>query len=384
MTIDNQNVLPNHPRLDIPAFSGLFKSTTNSYKYLFFLAILNELKRQHWKAGQPKVIPLNDLAVEMVLLGWYPLKFFNLSFGSQDQVAKVIDHLDYSPSNKSITSTVGVEQLRASLVQQGKAIGLYKLLRFVPYRLQSVFFSSKLRGVKDHIKDDLIAELAQAYFTETVPLYRYITSNDQPCIELHSEWYDYLFTEGNITIVENWALLEWVRFLQARNPTTPAIIHKVIPPTKRASLKSQTDFWKTVLANDTSFECIYTGERLADQPFSLDHFLPWTYVCHDQPWNLCPSLPSANSSKGNRLPADDYVDQFIAQQHKALCVSSKHMSANRWDKFVEPYVIDLRLTSENLLDESSLHEAYEGILIPMMTLAQQTGFDKDWKYQHNN
>ena len=107
MTIDNQNLLPNHPRLDIPALSGLFKSTTNSYKYLFFLSILNELKRQQWKPGQPKIIPLNDLAVEMVLLGWYPLKFFNLSFGKSDDVVKIIDKLDFSISNEAITTKQG-------------------------------------------------------------------------------------------------------------------------------------------------------------------------------------------------------------------------------------------------------------------------------------
>lgn len=384
MNTDNQNLLPNHPRLDIPALSGLFKNTSTSYKYLFFLAILNKLKKIHGEANKSKVIPLNDLAVEMVLLGWYPLKFFNLSFGKIDDVVNIIEKLDFSVSNKAITSQLGVSQLRAALQKQGKDIGLYKLLRYVPYRLQTIFFKSNLLGVKDHKKDDLIAELAQAYFTKTVPLYRYVQHNGQPCIELHSEWYDYLFKDGNISIVQSWALLEWVKFLQVRNPNTPAIIHKVIPPTKRASLKSQTDFWKTVLANDASFECIYTGEKLANQSFSLDHFLPWTYVCHDQPWNLCPSFPSANSSKGNRLPADDYVDKFIAQQHKALCVSSKHMSAKRWDKFVEPYVIDLRVTPDNLLNESCLHEAYEGILKPMMTLAQQTGFEKDWKYQLSN
>ena len=375
-------MLPRHSRLDIPALSGLFKSTTNSYKYLFFLSILNELKRHQWKPDQPKIIPLNDLAVEMALLSWYPLKFFNLSFGSQDQVVKVIDRLEFPISNKTITSSTGIEQLRAALQKQGREIGLYALLKYVPYRLQSVFFSSQLRGVVDHKKDDMIADLAQTYFTDTVPLYRYAQSDKQPCIELHSEWYDYLFTEGNINIVENWALLEWVRFLQVRNPNTPAIINKVVPPTKRASLKNQADYWKVVIGKDPSFKCIYTGEKLSNQPFALDHFLPWTFVCHDQPWNLCPVNSSANSSKGNRLPADVYIERFISQQHKALEVSLDEIGLKKWNKFVEPYAIDLRLAPELLLDECSLFEAYSGVLNPMLALAKQTGFEKNWEYQN--
>ena len=383
MTIDNQNVLANHPRLDIPALSGLFKSTTNSYKYLFFLSILNELKRRQWKTDQPKIIPLNDLAVEMVMLGWYPLKFFNLSFGASDDVVKIIDKLDFSISDEAITTKQGAKKLRSSLQQQGKEIGLYKLLRYVPTLLQSVFFSSQLKSIAHHKRGDMIADLAQTYFTDKVPLYRYVESEKQSCIELHSEWYDYLFKEGNISIVESWALMEWVKFLQKRNPSAPAIIHKVIPPSKRAPLKNQTDFWKVVIANDSSFKCIYTGEKLSNQSFSIDHFLPWTYVCHDQLWNLCPVMPSANSSKGNRLPDEKYIEQFIEQQHQALSISSRYMPTKKWNQAVESYSIDLRLEHDLLLEESSLFEAYNGVLKPMLTLAQQTGFETGWAFQND-
>lgn len=34
----------------------------------------------------------------------------------------------------------------------------------------------------------------------------------------------------------------------------------------------------------------------------MDHFIPWSYVAHDEMWNLIPSNASVNRSKSNNLP----------------------------------------------------------------------------------
>ena len=39
---------------------------------------------------------------------------------------------------------------------------------------------------------------------------------------------------------------------------------------------------------------------------SLDHFVPWSYVAHDELWNLVPTTKSLNSSKSNALPNWNY------------------------------------------------------------------------------
>lgn len=50
-------------------------------------------------------------------------------------------------------------------------------------------------------------------------------------------------------------------------------------------------FWKSVRevfilrGISTFFQDIYKAERL-DADFSIDHFLPWSFVAHDQLWNL--------------------------------------------------------------------------------------------------
>ena len=375
--------LPKNKKLDIAALSRIFQSTSTSYKFLFFMAILSQLESKHWKEGESICLTLEDLAAEMALLSWYPVKFYKLSFGWQDQVSKIISKLDFDPSFKAITSKQGQDQLRAAIKDQAKDIGLYSILKFVPYRLQSVFFSNELKGISEKSKNNEIAELANQYNSTTIPLYQYAQKGNLGAIQINDEWVKYLLHDSNITIVKDWVLWEWVGYLQKRNPNTPSIINKVLPPNKRSSLNNQTNFWKKVIQADSNIRCIYSGKPLADQSFSLDHFLPWTFICHDQIWNLCPVTQASNSSKGNKLPADNYIDAFIQQQIRALQVSSTIMTAKAWDKLTEPYAIDLHLDPELLLDEKAVTQAYTGILKPMIALAEQTGFESSWSYQQN-
>ncbi len=78
--------------------------------------------------------------------------------------------------------------------------------------------------------------------------------------------------------------------MQKRNPNTPEIARKLFMPSKRDSLKSQTNYWSQVLTHQ-QLRCIYSGQPLTPQRFSLDHYLPWSFVAHDQLWNLIPTLP---------------------------------------------------------------------------------------------
>ncbi len=46
------------------------KDTTNSYKYLFCLSLLDILRRHHFQPTSP--IPFFDLIVEMLANAWFP------------------------------------------------------------------------------------------------------------------------------------------------------------------------------------------------------------------------------------------------------------------------------------------------------------------------
>ncbi len=83
--------LPPSDSLDISTFSRLLDDTTNSYKFVFFLSLLNILSNSSFDVSSP--ISLNDLAVEMLVNAWYPHSVFRLSFGLQDMIARKLDEL---------------------------------------------------------------------------------------------------------------------------------------------------------------------------------------------------------------------------------------------------------------------------------------------------
>jgi len=148
---------------------------------------------------------------------------------------------------------------------------------------------------------------------------------------------------------------------------------KLFPPQERDSLTKQTVYWRLVIRH-SEVRCIYTGERLSDARLSLDHFLPWSFVAHDQLWNLIPTLPGINSSKSDHLPAGYYFDQFVRLQHQGLVTSHRHAGERKWEDYVEPFITDLRFSDRNdLLDADKLK--------PLPELAKTLGFAAGWRYR---
>jgi hypothetical protein len=54
------------------------------------------------------------------------------------------------------------------------------------------------------------------------------------------------------------------------------------------------------------------------------------------------------------------------------------MKKSTWEKYVEPYTSDLKLSPEDLLDLDRLQNAYELTIIPLMNLAKNQGFSTEW------
>ena len=63
---------------------------------------------------------------------------------------------------------------------------------------------------------------------------------------------------------------------------------------------------------------IYGNEILTEKDISIDHFVPWSYVAHDELWNLCPTAKEVNSSKNNSLPNWDKYFKELANFEYAV------------------------------------------------------------------
>jgi len=90
-------------------------------------------------------------------------------------------------------------------------------------------------------------------------------------------------------------------------------LYKLIKPIERKGLTKQRKFWDTFIDNhNADIKCIYTGEPIIKGNYDVEHFIPWSFVSHDQLWNLLPSDSSINSSKSNKLPRlDKYLSSLV-------------------------------------------------------------------------
>ena len=163
-------------------------------------------------------------------------------------------------------------------------------------------------------------------------------------------------------------------FLQSKNPNVPNISGKLIRPEERETLTRQKKFWNKVIELGGTINCIYTDNPLDVNSFDLDHFMPWSFVSHNQNWNLIPADGSFNSSKGNRIPELDYYLPKMAKiQHRALCLYVPN-SSNR-DTILNDYY-SLGVSPQDLMamTEKDFLFIYRKIFTPLCQMASNMGF----------
>ncbi|MBE9011876.1 helix-turn-helix domain-containing protein [Pseudanabaenaceae cyanobacterium LEGE 13415] len=387
--------LPETDGLNIAALSRIFDKTTTSYKYVFFLSLLDILRRRNFDAESP--ISLRELLIEILVNAWYPHTYFKLSFGLQDKIAIKLDSLELNLDKPAFDESEK-EALREEISKRNLdnlLSGKDSLMRYVPFRLIAPFLSQQLKAYKsnnrsatrnDDLENAVIVALAEQHFDTAKPLYKLDSDSPTSCksIYLCPEWVAYI--RVNYSIVKGWVAWEWLQYMQSRNPSTPAISSKLFPQIRRGALTSQTKYWQAVLEHTDQISCIYSNRPLrADSQISLDHYLPWSFVAHDQIWNLIPTFADVNSSKSKIIPSAVYFDAFVRVHHLGLKVWKEKMSKDRtWNKFIDVYISDLRLqTKDDLTDFEKLSKAYSSTFQPLMSLATSLGFEAGWNYSKN-
>lgn len=360
--------LPNSNEVNVSTLGRIFSNTTNSYKYLFFLSLLNYIERNFF--AEKISCSVSELTVDMLAIAWYPHTYFKLNFGTQDQVHKILS--DIKLNYVETVSPQHYEMVRAAL---GDRVSREELARYVPYRLIRPFFELETRGLKDDKVNARVAELSREYVASVNPLYHF--SDDEQNIIISPSWLKYL--KSNLQIVRGWALWRWLGYMQKLNPSVPNVAAKLLPPFKRSPLTSQEKFWRRVLEETGGVRCIYTGGVLTLQDFSLDHFLPWSFVAHDELWNMIPTAKSTNSSKSDFLPAAEYLLPFAQAQHAALVISKDRCTPREWTLTIESYLRDLRISEGELLDGDALAAAYQHTMGPLIQLATANGFVAGWR-----
>lgn len=372
------NYLPLDESIDIEKLENVFDDMTNSYKIFWFLGLFEEI------TCKKRVISFKEVVARMIVKAWYPLLNYNLNFGPQDQMARNINKL-YSKfiKNKNISKVELYRVLTNTNDSEIEKI-MKEFYRYVPYRLLRGFYKNELRGLKDGVINRLIEDL-----TNNDDKVFYKINTLEKVIHVNDNWYEYIIRNQNI--IRGWANYNLIIFLQARNPNIPAIPLKLEPPMER-NLNMAKKYWDIVIRN-IRLNDIYTGKEFTLKSFeehgtvSIDHFLPWSFVGHDELWNLIPTFRNINSSKSDSLPKyDRYIESFSEIQYRAINYMKSQKEAK---KYLQEYLsIDKTLDIKSIVDMNGQINKDKFIydlkktIHPLYQIAYSQGFS-EWSYDVN-
>jgi len=360
------------PKYEIDSFnapynriSAVFNKVTNSYKYYWFWAILELLneKKEHR-------ISYEELSLKMLDFVWYPLTYFKLSFGKQDSFNLIAERI----RNKlpEFSSEQGAPQISKQLKQIDTsnkiASQIAQLIRYVPYRFLTPFFSNELRGLSDGKKNKKIKQLANQSMVHNVP-YKFYDNG----IIIKDGWLD--FFKSYQKILQDFIHRNLIAFLQKHNPNVIGISSKLIKPEKR-ELEKQRKLFRSYMQYKKDVKCLYSKMTI-DKVESIDHFIPWSYVVHDHIWNLVPVSGVANASKSNRIPDFNlYFKPFIELQFD---VANFIFSNYKRGEFIDSYGSVLK--NESLTSIEHFNKCYKDLFTPLKINATNLGFEGGWVFQ---
>ena len=361
--------LPKSETLAIDTLSGIFSDMSESYKIFWFNGILDSVNKGN------TVQTFDQIINHMIMDAWYMVTEYHLNLGPSDALERLIHLLQQKTGLPSNAKPRDI-QLALEECSDKEILKLKKQLTlFVPYRLQAPFMKDfKGKMWESH------SLLCERINNDDRLIYTLSTQRGlNGTIEIQPEWMDYLYT--NYGIISGWVELCMIRYLQRRNPNVPGLADKIRAPEMR-KLKKAKDFWNAVVTI-TPIRNIYADGLMTPEDLSLDHFVPWSYVAHDELWNLVPTTKAVNSSKNNDLPNwDMYFPKLCQVEYSAYqAIWQNDHIHTLFEKCKKEHVNSnealMGLYQENI-PEADYRVHLDNLLRPTYQAAKNQGFT-EWK-----
>ncbi len=333
--------------VDTGPLAGAFRDMTASYKAFWFLALVEAVRERSLRSPVGRFVSFDEMASRMMDIAFWPAVTYRLSFGSQDQIHRKLAGLRDDDGNE-VKPTFDRER--------GKGI-----LRYVPDK----FLEPWLKAAGQSGREGAL----ELFATPGAVPYRIGKAG----IEVDRLWFEHV--ADNLGVMRALGERELIRILQSRNPTVPGIPEKIGPPDRGGGLGGKRKFWISAIESENP-ECFYSGRALQGRDFSLDHFVPWSFVAHDRIWNLVPMATPLNASKGVRLPDEGLVGK-MGRTHLALVRKARLIDRRDVDKVLGEYEADLQVDLQGLPDSDFL-AAHRDAVMPLMALARRSGFTGTW------
>jgi hypothetical protein len=376
--------LPREPYPGATRLLGhVFKNTDTTYKFYWFLSLLEHA--QNANAREDLVLSLPDLAREMVVQAWHSRRLFKLWFGHQDKLQTLID--GFAPDT-GLEDNAKLPPIRAQLKSMSQR-RFDALLVYVPYRFLAPWLRAALTGVAETHKNATIQFLSsRSQLTPYPTPYAFDQALGRPStIKGSARWV--VFFQSNYLPLRAFTFFWLAKYFETRNPGVPGIINKLEAPQSR-NLRLAELFWELV-QREVGLTSIYSGDVIMDGEFSIDHFIPWSFVTHDLIWNLSPVLPIENLRKSDAVPdLKRYLPNLLDQHVMALRVVRNELArgsvhARSLESILKQYGDLLRLSNNQVLklppDDFKRRVSVEFEV--QVDLAKRLGFKVDWILDHS-
>ncbi len=371
------NQLPYDDNLNIGYLSRLFDDTSNCYKFFWFQAILRKLNPDNTS------FTYDELINEMIADAWYMVTEYHLRLGP----AGVTDNLEEAVKYIGHTMSFPASEKRSILINylencDDRQLISYKkeLIKNVPYRIQSPFLDEIKVDRREWYRPE---ELSIKINQQRRLLYYYDAFKQlSTTIRINEDWIPYLLRNKEILI--GWMQLNLIHYLQRRNPSVPGIADKISVPQSR-DIERVRKYWKLIIDVRPDIKDIYGHVGLANESISIDHFVPWQYVAHDELWNLHPTTKSINSCKSNGLPVwDKYFVPLCKLEYISYSLAKENPGISEEFSKIEKYHLNNDEIRRDLysdgLSEVIFAERLQNVIYPVYKAAMNNGF-KQWTYE---
>ena len=369
--------LPYSEELNIGYLSRLFDNTTNCYKFFWFQAILRKVDDAHCR------FTFDELINEMIADAWYMVTECHLRLGPLGITDNLEEVVKYIYEKYGFPSSEKREKILEFLqTTDDRKIAKYKsdLTLNVPYRLQVPFYDeiniekNMWNGSKQILTREINRQKRLMYYFSLI-------SGLGTVIEVDSLWAEYLCRHKEI--LKAWTQLKLIQYLQNKNPSVPGIADKLEAPESR-NIERVRKYWKLIIEIEPSLKDIYGEVTLGEENISVDHFVPWQYVAHDELWNLHPTTKSINSSKSNSLPSWTLYFRPLGElEYEAYELKSRNETVAQEFQKIALYHLNNQEIRNRLyadgLDRQTFIERLEHVVKPVYESAQMAGF-KEWVY----
>lgn len=359
--------VPYSREVDYITFSRVLKDdrVVASYKMYWLLAILDEVQEGNIE------IEFRKLITRMIAYAWYPISKFRLYFGAWDNLGKVVNYIS---DTYNLKPNINKSEL-IKFIYNSDDKELNKMIKNLTYNVPHKFLSPFYDGIAKEPPLKTVMMLSKEHKRWIYEIYR--NSDEENCIRIREGWDDYL--KYNYKMIQGWVYYKLVCFLQKRNPNVPGIAMKLEAPLNR-NLTTQTKIWTSIIERKNIID-LYTGLPFTKENYkehgnlSMDHFIPWSFVLHDQLWNLVPTFKNINSQKSDNLFIyEDYIEGLAQLQYDAFCFV---VDENKKDE-IEEYRGILRVPDAVAFKGKGSYEEffkrYKDGICPIYNIADNQGF----------